>query len=466
MGLEREMLPQKRPRKKLRKRLVRSPAVDLAPAYVWPVDMHQQPFKYNSMIETQNKVMAHLMHVLSKARLSGISLATSAAEPRLSCDIVAGLLDRGNSLSKIIVTVVYSFSEIDLTDFRTIHEKNTGVVITSPKFGHLVLFEPRAHFAKWLPRDFNCSTFSNWLLLNARKLAHLNKKERRSNIKYPLLAIHLGVWGKPQSAVNLGLPANTSPKQIYPAFTKESLVKGAHLREPRFNKIALDIMENDQFLDFVKAVDNLIDAIAPMYDICILPCLSTVSLMFLSALVIISEGVKGRFLIKKCKELYDIESPIGSSIFMTIAINCSPISKMQAHMDFSDEYSSLAVVICLASVPFSGGDLVFWQLKTRFHFDTMDVLVFRSRLFAHGNTDFHVEGLSGKQFKNATEAELKSERIGGRGSIVFFSGSGILHAIRKKCSPADLAFIDGLFRDSVDSFEYDKIPNWVRHLDK
>ncbi|KAJ3236856.1 hypothetical protein HDU78_004403 [Chytriomyces hyalinus] len=457
-GLEHGILPQKkRRRKKLlqRKRLIRSHADVLAPAYVWPVDMHQQQRKYNSLLDTQNKVMAHLLHVLSRARLSGNS---SAADQGLCCDYVAGLLDRGNrpqfleddirrvftitdtkylndvvyvasktnTLGKIWTDVLlerfsrsaqrwvsqslhvlppsfYSFSERDVVDFRKIHEKDTGVVITSPKFGNLVVFEPCAHFAKWLPCNFNSFAFSSWLLLNARKLAHLNKKERRSNIKYPLLAIHLGVWGKPQSAANLGLPANACPKQIYPAFTKESLQKGANLRQPKFNKIALEIMENDQFLDFVKAVDNLIDAIAPI------------------------EGVKGRFLMKKCKEIYDIESPIGSSIFMTIAINCSPISKMQAHMDFSDDYSSFAVVVCLASVPFIGGDLVFWQLKTRIHFDAMDVLVFRSRLFVHGNTDFTVEGLSRKQFKNATEAELKSEKVGGRGSIVFFSGSGILH---------------------------------------
>ncbi|KAI8835593.1 hypothetical protein BJ741DRAFT_218299 [Chytriomyces cf. hyalinus JEL632] len=343
-GLEQAILPQKKRRKKLlqRKRLIRNQADHLAPAYVWPVDMRQQQVNYNSMLDTQNKVMAHLLHVLSRARLSGNSSAVSAADQGLCCDIVAGLLDRGNrfqfaadlrclilfsfrlkhsftrprfledgirrvltitdtnylndvvyvasktnTLGKAWTDVLlerfsrsaqrwvsrslhvlppsyYSFSESDVIDFRKIHEKDTGVVITCPKFGNLVLFEPCAHFSKWLPCNFNSFAFSSWLLLNARKLAHLNKQERRSNIKYPLLAIHLGVWGKPQSAVNLGLPANTCPKQIYPAYTKESLEKGAHLRQPKFNKIALEIMENDQFLDFVKAVDNLIDAIAPM----------------------------------------------------------------------------------------------------------------------------------------------------------------------------------------------------------
>ncbi|KAI8609983.1 hypothetical protein BC830DRAFT_786075 [Chytriomyces sp. MP71] len=309
----------------------------------------------------------------------------------------------------------------------------------------MIIFETSPIFLALLPSSFDPAEVSSYILLQGRKLAHLDPKEKRSSIEFPLLVVHLGIWGKAQTAKALGLPdCKGKLGQIIPAYTKSSLEKDAMLIEPRFNKTTLEIMNNADFVALCHAVDSWIDLVAPMYVL-------TFHFEALNGLLD-RQGVKGRYLVKKVTENFGLEPLLPSQMFTTVAINCSPISVMQAHLDFSDEFSMLAVVVCLADCPFTGGDLVFWQLSHRAQFGAFDVCALRSRIFVHGNTEVTLKGQDSEKWRKAGEKELKGEAVAGRGSLVFFNGAGIRGAIMKVSTEEENRFIRRLFSDDVHNF--------------
>jgi hypothetical protein len=79
------------------------------------------------------------------------------------------------------------------------------------------------------------------------------------------------------------------------------------------------------------------------------------------------------------------------------------------HADYTDDFETMACVVCLGSVDFSGGDLVLWEIKSRFRMESTDVLFLRSKILRHGNTEFSI---------NEAVTNLSGRC---RGSLVFFN---------------------------------------------
>ncbi|KAJ3290722.1 hypothetical protein HDU79_002984 [Rhizoclosmatium sp. JEL0117] len=322
----------------------------------------------------------------------------------------------------------FDFQRAVIRDFVRLPRQK--LVVNTSQFGNIVIYEPRTSFIQsHLNASFNAREFSFWFLTLCRKIAVQPKVERRASNTYRLLVIHIGFWAKPQSFHNLGLESKgVRLAHNIPQYTRESLAHNTHgLLTPAWSPTVVEMMSNSDFKDFVQAIDSWVLSVAPF------------------------EYFKGRLLMKRMKELYGMECPFGSKIFPSFAVNCSPLSKMMAHLDFSDAFNSMAVVVCLADTPFRGGDLVLWQLHARVRLKQLDLCMFRSRVIVHGNTEVKLKQSKhcNKLLKEASESELKRIMdMGGRGSIVFFTGSGLV-TVMKKCAATrnEVTMLDHLYSD-------------------
>ncbi|KAJ3064021.1 hypothetical protein HDU98_000226 [Podochytrium sp. JEL0797] len=289
------------------------------------------------------------------------------------------------------------------------------LLIASTPHGPLCLTTP---LTLHLPRDFPSAQFARWILLLFRPHASQHKDERRSDTnEYPLIVCHVGLWAKPQNLVNLFGKARVEEQKVgealehnVPHYTRDSLSARAEgLMDARWGKSVRVLRKSVDFPVFLRAVE--------------------------------AEYFKGRLLMLRLAELYGTTSPFGSLIFPCFAINCSPLTLTMAHLDFSDCFFSHAVLICLADTPFDGGDLVLWQLQARIRFKNFDVVMFRSRVLVHGNAFTRLRGGwtredNERMKRGAGVDELRRCVKGGRGSMVFFTGGGLV-GVLKKCAATE-----------------------------
>ncbi|KAJ3005691.1 UNVERIFIED_CONTAM: hypothetical protein HDU68_004505 [Siphonaria sp. JEL0065] len=374
----------------------------------------------------------------------------------------------------------FKYTKQSIKTFVRLGSDKCNAVIKTTKYGNICIFERRRSFLASSfsdPGEFDYVGFARWLLTLARRIAEEPRYDRRAGeLDYRLLVIHIGIWSKPQSFHNIGLdtpppqahanstppsptltplsPSTTTPattptptssetvnKNMYntfhhnvPQYTKDSLIHDSHgLMKPNWNETVVEMQNNSSFIAFVKAVDAWVLRVSPL------------------------DYFRGRVLLTLIETYYGMKNSFGSVVFPSFALNCSPLSRLMSHLDFSDNISTMAVLVCLADTKFSYGDLVLWQLSTTIKFKNLNICAFRSRVIVHGNAHMKFKKSNDQQcrrdqhehLKRATAQELKQIlEWGGRGSIVFFTGAGLV-SLLKKCvkTKAEVCMLNALFSD-------------------